>query len=93
MGKRPDPLFLERGSYRQRRLLDALRLLVFLGFALWMIPILWPDPADGKGVPMSAALFYVFGVWVALIGLAAFLSLKSRLLTDDKLPEGMGQEP
>lgn len=93
MGKRPDPLFLERGSYRQRRLLDAVRLLVFLGFALWMIPLLWPGPEDGQGVPTSAALFYVFGVWLVLIGLAAYLASKARLLTDDKPPEGQGQEP
>jgi hypothetical protein len=79
MGKRPDPLFLERSSYRQRRLQDAVRLFIFLGALLWMIPVLWPtSDADGTPVPMSAALFYVFGVWVLLILTAAALAFRAK---------------
>ncbi|WP_299962729.1 hypothetical protein [uncultured Roseobacter sp.] len=72
MGRRTSPLFLERGSYRLRRLLDAVRLLVFVGAGLWMIPLLWPS--DGAGaVPMSRALLYVFSVWALLIVAAGLL--------------------
>jgi hypothetical protein len=84
MGKRPDPLFLERGSYRQRRLLDSVRLFIFVGALLWMIPVLWPaSEADGTLVPMSTALFYVFGVWIVLILTAAALAFRKRLPHDD----------
>lgn len=73
MADKARPLFLERRSYRRRRFMDALKLLVFLGLILWMIPTLWPDGTQGdvKAMPTSRALFYVFGVWVLLIGLAA----------------------
>ncbi len=60
-----DPVFLERKSYRRRRLLDAVRLLPLLGLALWMVPLMWavPTTQPSEGVPMSAALYYVFGIW------------------------------
>jgi len=62
-------LFLERRSYRMRRAMDAVRLLPFVGLALWMVPLLWAVPGDGQGapIPMSSALRYLFGVWVVLI--------------------------
>ncbi|MEM6888807.1 MAG: hypothetical protein AAF636_11770 [Pseudomonadota bacterium] len=84
MGKRPDPLFLERSRYRARRWLDAIRLIVFIGTALWMIPLLWPvaDPPETQGVPTSAALAYVFGVWVCLIALSAVLTFRARISHD-----------
>jgi len=69
----PDgPLFLERQSYRQRRLMDAVRLLPVLGLMLWMVPLAWPlAQSGGEGaqdpVPMSVALKYLFGVWGALV--------------------------
>ena len=62
------PVFLEKRSYRHRRMMDALRLLPFLGVALWMMPLLWPMPGEtGEGMPMSTALRYLFGVWAGLI--------------------------
>ncbi|MEM1352639.1 MAG: hypothetical protein AAGF27_09850 [Pseudomonadota bacterium] len=88
MARRASPLFLERGSYRRRRMMDALRLLVLSGVVLWMIPIAWPTGNDIEGapVPMSRALFYIFGVWFVLILCAAFLSrrLKERPLAPDR---------
>ncbi len=77
------PLFLERGSYRQRRWMDAIRLLAVLGLVLWMIPLLWPsgDPTS-EGVPMSRALHYVFGVWLLLIGACYGLTRRARTLPD-----------
>ncbi|MFK7834935.1 MAG: hypothetical protein AB8B60_01830 [Sulfitobacter sp.] len=66
------PVFLERQSYRFRRLLDAVRLLPLLGVLLWMVPLLWPLPTpDDAGtvqaMPMSVALLYLFGVWVLMV--------------------------
>lgn len=62
-------MFLERRSYRMRRAMDAVRLWPVVGLALWMVPLLWGLPGDGQGdpMPMSAALRYLFGVWVVLI--------------------------
>lgn len=80
MGKRPDPLFLERKSYRRRRLFDAVRLVVFLAFMLFMIPLLWPSGLDeaSASMPMSTALSFVFGAWLVLIVIAAGLTLGSK---------------
>jgi hypothetical protein len=71
-------LFLERRNYRFRRMMDAVRVLPVLGFVLWMIPLMWPtapspDGGAETGIPMSTALTYVFGVWVALIVLTLVL--------------------
>ncbi|WP_147110974.1 hypothetical protein [Tateyamaria sp. syn59] len=70
-------LFLEKRSYRRRRLKDALRLLPVVGVLLWMVPVLWPSgashPADPTPVAMSSAITYVFVVWVLLILAAAAL--------------------
>lgn len=64
------PVFLEKSSYRQRRLRDAARLLPLLGVILWLLPLSWGelDAASGEA---SGALIYIFGVWVVLIVLAA----------------------
>lgn len=70
MGKEQNPpVFLERRSYRQRRLMDALRLLPLVGMMLWMVPVLWPvaDTGDVPPIKMSQAITYVFAVWLALI--------------------------
>lgn len=78
MKDRATPLFLERRSYRQRRLMDAARLLPLLGVLLWLIPLLWPqrDPAgEVAAVSTSSAILYIFGVWVVLALIALFVSL------------------
>ncbi|WP_299777119.1 hypothetical protein [uncultured Roseobacter sp.] len=86
MAPRGSPLFLERGSYRQRRVMDAARLVVFLGVGLWMIPLLWPTAgAAEEAVPMSRALLYVFGVWALLIVASVYLAYRMRWLP--KTPE------
>jgi len=74
MARKPLPVFLERSSYRKRRLMDALKLLAVFGTVLWMIPTLWPNGATSEVEPVSTstALFYVFGVWIVLIVLSAF---------------------
>ncbi|MGZ2257423.1 hypothetical protein [Roseobacter sp. A03A-229] len=83
MAEPRSPLFLERGSYRQRRLMDALRLLVILGAGLWMIPLLWPSGAEvDEGIPMSRALLYIFGVWALLIAASYGLARRVHKLPD-----------
>ena len=63
------PLFLERSAYRRRRLADAARMLPLAGALLWAIPLLWGGQARS-----TTGLILVFGVWAALIALAALLS-------------------
>ena len=93
MARDPSPVFLERGSYRRRRVMDAVRLVVVLGAGLWMVPLLWPT-ANDPGVPavsMSDALFFVFGVWVFLIavsiGLVALLRQEPSSEDDEESKE------
>ena len=80
------PVFLERKNYRRRRMMDALRLVAVLGLILWLMPIIWPNgrTVDADPMPMSSALFYVFGVWLFLIALAALLAV---FLRDVRKPE------
>jgi hypothetical protein len=65
------PLFVERHTYRRRRLMDAARFVPIVGLFLWSVPLLWGGD-DGTAVTTSAAVRYVFGVWMLLIG-AGFL--------------------
>lgn len=71
------PVFLERRSYRQRRMMDALRLLPVLGVMLWLFPLFWPSgptqTETTEPIAMSGAVIYVFTVWIALIGTAFLL--------------------
>lgn len=78
-------VFLERASYRQRRLRDAARLLPVLGAVLWAIPLLWAPVEPGSSNSVDA-LLYTFGVWVALIALTAMISRK--LQDDDPAATG-----
>lgn len=71
--RRPRPsVFLERRSYRQRRLRDAAQLLPLLGLALWGVPLLFS--ADGIPAPTSRVLLYIFGIWLGLVVIAAALA-------------------
>ncbi len=62
-------LFLERKSYRMRRIMDAIRFMPFVCAALWMVvPLMW---SGGQGAhaatPLSAALWYIFGIWALAV--------------------------
>lgn len=73
MSDQRQPLFLGRVSYRQRRLADAARLLPMIGGVLLMLPLIWPR--EGDDVPVtSAAMIYVFGVWMVLVVAALLLA-------------------
>ena len=82
------PLFLERGTYRRRRMMDAVKLIAFLGAGLWMVPVLWPhgDAGQSASVPMSRAVFFIFGIWVLLIILSAWL-VRSLATPADQTPQ------
>ena len=74
MSRKPTPpVFLQRASYRQRRIRDAAKLVPFLGIILLAMPLAWPSGA-GEDAIDSAGLLYVFGAWVVLILLTALLS-------------------
>ena len=63
------PAFLERRTYRRRRLIDAVRLLPLAALILFIVPALMSGAADGFST--ARLLVYFFGIWLALIALAA----------------------
>lgn len=68
--QRSPSVFLERQSYRRRRLMDAARLMPVLGALLFAVPLLWPaagDPGGAAPMPTSGAILYIFTVWAVLI--------------------------
>ena len=58
-------LFLERRSYRRRRLSDASRLLPIVGAVLFLIPLFWQT--DQGSVLLSFVFGYIFAIWAGLI--------------------------
>lgn len=78
MSRKPKPpVFLQRASYRQRRLRDGAKLLPFIGVVLWSIPLAWGLDADGSAVG-ARGLLYIFGVWVLMIILTALFASRMR---------------
>ena len=60
----PDrPLFLERASFRRRRLGDAARVLPVLAAMLILVPVWWVPAL----VSFAAGAVWLFGVWAVLI--------------------------
>jgi hypothetical protein len=65
--------FVERKTYRRRRLMDIARLLPLLGALLFLVPLMWPAadpklaPGTATGMAMSDAFIYMFVVWGLLI--------------------------
>ena len=69
----PTTVYLERRTYRRRRIMDAARLLPILGLLLFLVPLFWaPDPAQPAAT--SRGMIYIFVVWAALIVAAAWIS-------------------
>jgi hypothetical protein len=77
------PLFLERRSYRRRRMMDAVRILPLLCALLWLVvPTMWPNDTDaGAQTLLSTALWYLFVIWVLAIT-AAFALWRGILIHD-----------
>ncbi|WP_417247197.1 hypothetical protein [Celeribacter sp.] len=91
MAERRMPLYLARASYRRRRLIDALRLLPFLMFGLWLLPLLWGG--EGTNRPLGAgsrAFVHVFVVWA--LGLIACAWLARYLRREAVPPETIAQD-
>lgn len=62
-------LFLERRSYRRRRMMDAVRILPLLCTLLFLVvPLMWPQgDEDVVALSLSTAIRYLFSVWVLAI--------------------------
>lgn len=69
--------FLERKSYRQRRLVDAARLLPFAGAIGFLMPLIWPADLSA-GADTARGGLYLFVVWFLLIAAAFALSRRLR---------------
>lgn len=74
------PLFLARRSYRRRRLVDAARLLPFLGLFLFLLPVFWYS-GPRYGIPAfgnqsGGGVIYLFTTWGFLVAAAAVLARK-----------------
>ena len=69
MKRRNDPIFVGRGSYCRRRLMDAARVLPLVGLFLFFLPLLW-----GPGVATTTGLTFIFGTWAGLIVAILFIS-------------------
>ena len=83
MSRRPEPLFLARQSYRDRRLGDAARVLPVIGLILLLLPVLWSETARTR-----EGLVYIFGVWGLLIAVVAPISVRLSAHS-----EGPGEAP
>lgn len=67
------PVFLKRRSYRRRRMRDLARVLPVIGGFLFLLPILW-SPGQTPRADTAPDGLFVFGVWAALILIAALLA-------------------
>lgn len=93
MTGKPPALFVQRRTYRRRRLADGARILPLLGTVLFMIPLLWQGgalPADDAAIVRDGArtawvMTYLFLVW---IGLAALSGVLSRYLAPEAGEDG-----
>lgn len=96
MSERPSAVFLERQTYRRRRLVDWLRILPLIGLALWMLPLLWSNN-DVEPTGTASAIVYIFLVWLGLVMISAasayFLGVMSRSSTAETSMQSLGEEP
>jgi len=78
-------VFLERDTYRRRRVMDGARILPVAGFVLILLPVLW-SYEDGSNIATEAV--YLFVLWCVLIILAAILArfLRPSLKRDSAPP-------
>lgn len=78
MTGKPSALFVQRRTYRRRRLADGARILPVLGTVLFMIPLLWQGgetPGGDTGAARTALVMtYMFLVWLGLAMLSGVLS-------------------
>ena len=66
-------LFVARGAYRRRRMINAVCLLPILGALLFALPLLWIG-ADGGAPRTSHVMLYLFAVWALLVLFSALVT-------------------
>lgn len=76
---------LEQRNFRRRRIVDAACVLPFIGLFLWLLPLLWRDPA--AQTTTSGVLIYLFAVWAALPVATALLIRAIRRASAPDRPE------
>ncbi len=91
MSRPPAPVFLERRSYRRRRLNDAIRVLPIVGALLFFEPLFWTG-SDGAPARTTSGVIYIFGIW-ALLVIAAFLASRAMARLGDDPEDPAGPEP
>ncbi|WP_425049345.1 hypothetical protein [Psychromarinibacter sp. S121] len=67
------PVFLERRSYRRRRVMDGARLLPVLGAFLFLMPLVWVL-SPGRVLRTAGSGIYIFAVWGGLIAVSLLFS-------------------
>ncbi|MDE0590038.1 hypothetical protein OU789_08895 [Halocynthiibacter sp. C4] len=88
MSKRPAPLFLARETYRERRTMDAARLLPIMGAVLlvFLLPLIRSDTVSGsealQRANSSGTVLFLFAAWIILIAIAAGLSVRLRRIDE-----------
>jgi len=83
MTREPTPVFVQRRTYRRRRMQDAARLLPILGAVLILLPLLW----SGEAARTARVMLYLFVIWLLLAGLAALISAYLDTPEEDGQPE------
>jgi len=81
MTKVPTTLYLQRRTYRRRRLMDAARLLPVFGVLLFLVPLFWGS-GEGDSAATARGVIYVFAIWALLIVISAGIS--TRLMRGEK---------
>ncbi|MCF6443710.1 hypothetical protein [Nereida sp. MMG025] len=70
-------LFLERNTYRRRRIGDAIKMLPILGVILFLLPLLWGSRQEPALTSITG--LYIFCVWGGLvIGLLVLTRLRGK---------------
>ena len=83
-------VFVEKRTYRQRRMADAARLLPILGGGLFMLPLLWKGNPEEAGTRTVSVMLYLFLAWFFLAGASAIISRRLSHGAEDRPPETGG---
>ncbi|WP_108263603.1 hypothetical protein [Mangrovicoccus ximenensis] len=81
------PLFLERQSYRRRRLVDASRAVPVFGIILFFVPLLWPQPEPGEATGLAERGIYLFLAWGLLVAVTGVISVRLQSRLQEGAPE------
>lgn len=87
MAQEPRPMFLERASFRRRRLSDAAAIIPFFGIVLLCIPAIWASESR-----TATAMVYVFTVWAVLILVVGLIARRLKEPVQDDDPQNMSPD-